>query len=453
LLDHLLNAPRPWLPRLRSIALRSIALGLLLLSSPVRPAAAAPQAGAMTLNEAYQHALKLSEQVQISVQNRELAETTYTGALTIMGPQIGLNANANYQGRGGTEANVVGQPASAALQNGYSVGMTAFVNQPLFRRQIFDARRAAALGIEGAAENLRRAKQQLMFDVTASFIAVLQSRQQVTIAQGAIKRAETQLASATGRVKVGGALPTEVLLAQIELSRAQIFLNNAEGGQRQQESNFERYVGQPPPATLTLPPTPRPTSDALDRAIVDRPDVRALHFASLQSRALVGQLQGRLFWPTLDLGLYAGYTIGANSGSPRPPDYSVPNYGVIGTLSVPLFQGGDEWIQVKLQRRRASIAAYNESFQRRIVADDVRRALARVEIARRAIDIATEQHKIAQQNYQLVSNHYKLGVATLLMVVTAQGAAFEAETNKALAQYEHELATYQLLFAEGKIEL
>jgi outer membrane protein TolC len=248
-------------------------------------------------------------------------------------------------------------------------------------------------------------------------------------------------------------LETQVLLAQIELNRAQTSLNAANGVRLRQESGFERLVGHPPPDVLALPPTParEAIESAVSRAPEDRADLRSLRYATLEARAVVSQLQSRILWPTLDAVFQGGYIVEAQSGP--GPDFRFPTYGISGVLSVPLFQTGDEWIQIRLQKQRSYIAAYQESLLRRQVGDDVRQAVARLETADKAIEIAIEQQSTAQKNYQAVSNQYKLGRATELDVVTAQGAVFEAESNRTSAQYERELATYQLLFAEGQIRL
>lgn len=401
----------------------------------------------LSLSEAYNLALRTSEQVQVAAGQRDLANTTYTQQLTLVAPTVAGTLTGRYQN------NAKSQPTGLGIQAPYQVTALATITQPIFRRQIFDARRQAALGIEGAEQQLVRAKQQLMFDVATIFIGVLEARTQVIIAQGAVQRAEQQVTAATDKQRAGAALLTAVLLAQIELNRAQVSVNTAEGALKQQQSMFERLIGVAPPSVLTLPPTPsqEALTQAMERAPNDRPDLRALHFTTLQSRAVVSQLQSQILWPTLDVTFAGGYLVTAlPSGS---NDFRFPTYGVTGVLTIPLFQQGNEWVNVKLQKERTYIAAYNESLLRRQVGDDVRKALASLETADKAIEIATAQQKTAQKNYELVSLQYKVGKALSLDVLTAQGAVFEAETNRAQSQYQRELATYQLLFAEGKIKL
>lgn len=408
---------------------------------------------ALTLHEAYALALRQSEQVDIAAVNRELASGAYTGALTAIGPSVAVTTTATYQNYVDAPA-PPGQPAGS-LQPPYSVTTRALAALPIFRRSVFDARRAAKLGVEGADALLVRARQQLMIDVATAFIGVLQARQQVTISQNALNRADAQAQVVTGQLRAGGALKTAELLAQLDVRRAQAQLVASQGVLRQHESSFERLVGVPAPAHLDLPPTPMKDAYVdLDRTgPVRRPDLRALHLATDQARATVTYLQNKIFWPILDLNLYAGYVHVANTSPTATTDLSYPIYGLTGAVTVPLFQTGDEWLQVRLQRQRVSLAVDQESLLRRQIDDDVRQALARIETANRAIDVANEQVKIALQNYQQVTTVYKLGRATALEVTTALNFVSEAETSRLQAAYERELATYTLLFSEGKIDL
>jgi outer membrane protein len=411
----------------------------------IASAAVAEPAGTMPLGDAYHLALRQSEQVLIAIANRDLADTTYTGALTVMGPTAVVRSSAIYQ----NEASVLvtpGQP-DQRVQYQYTWGAQATLTQPLFRRQIFDARHAAEIGIQSAEAALARSRQQLMFAVTQAFIDVLRKRQQLIVAQDAIKRAELEVDSAVKRFKSGGELPTAELLARIDLDRAQITANAAIGALASSDSVFERLVGTRPPEHLVLPATPSIPADPdmVTNSQANRPDVLALHYATEQARATVSQLQGRIFWPTLDLSLQAGYFL--------TPTAAFPSYGIGGTLTVPLFQTGDEWIQVKLQRQRVQLAVANESFLRRQVGDDVRIAFARLHTAEKALQIADDQIKTANKHYGFVTNQYKVGVAKALDLVTAQAAVVEAETNKILATYDREEASYQVLLAEGKLSL
>lgn len=431
--------------------LRAIVFGASLLACAASSRAEVEH-GELTLSEAFRLAVRNSEQVKIAQGNLEIADATYTEQLTIMGPTVSGVVAGTRQNNAKAQPQP-GLPAGTGLQPPYNAQMLVQWQQPIFRASVFDARRAAKIGIESQEQNVVRARQQLMYDVATLFIGVLQARQQIIIAQGSVARAEQSLAATNKRFKVGAILKTQVLLAQIELNRQQIALATAEGNARQAESQLERITARRPPEVLTLPPTPaqEAVEAAMAKAPEDRPDLLALHYAADQARAQVSALKAKIFWPTLDATFRGGYVMSAFSS--QPGDFRIPTYGITGVLTIPFFQTGDEFIQVRLQKQRAFIASYQETFLRRQVGDDVRRAIARLEAADKNIAIAAEQFKTAEQNYQAVLNQYNLGAATQLDLVTAQGALTEAAGNRANAGYEREYATYQLLFAEGKIQL
>jgi outer membrane protein TolC len=415
---------------------------------------AAP-AGTLTLNEAYRMALAHSEQVQEAIANLRIAEDTYTDALTVVGPKLSVTGQGLYENA------AAGTLAPGKLPQGqqapYTVTVIATLTQPVLRRYMWDQRRAGKLGIVSSDATVLRAKQQLMFDVTTAFIGVMQNRAQYIIAEGAVKRASLQLQNAEIRVNSGGELATAKYLAQIDLNRAQIQLNTADGSTQIVESQLQRLIGMPPPETLLLPPTPQveALADAIDHSRKERADLKSLRYATLQAQATVSQLQNHIFWPTLDIQFFGGYIVAGNeTGTPGAPrDFRFPTYGMGANLVIPIFQGGDEFVQVSLQRRRVSFAAAAESLQWRQVQDDVREADSRLEIAKKGMSIAAEQEKAARNNYDLTDRSYRLLGGSLIPLVTAQAAVFEAQTNRVLAVYAYELAVYQLLFSEGKIDL
>ncbi len=245
---------------------------------------AAP-AGSLTLNEAYRMALAHSEQVQEAIANLRIAEDIYTDALTVVGPKLSVTGSALYENA------AAGTLAPGHLATGqqppYGTQIEATLSQPILRRYLWDQRRAGKLGIVSSDATVLRAKQQLMFDVTTAFIGVMQNRQQYIIAEGAVKRATLQLQNAETRVNSGGELATAKFLAQVDLNRAQIQLNTADGSTQIVESQLQRLIGMPPPETLLLPPTPQveALADVIEHSRKERADLKV---AALRDNAGFG---------------------------------------------------------------------------------------------------------------------------------------------------------------------
>jgi outer membrane protein TolC len=432
---------------LRWSAKLSLAFGLGLASISV--AQQPPPAGArqsLTLAEAYSLALTRSETVLVAETNVADAKSRHLGAWSQIGPRVqGIGTALFQQEQRDTQSPMMPQPLVTPPEQ-VIVGGT--LTQPLFRRQVFPARAAGALGVESNQASLARTREQLMMDVSTSFIGVLRSRQQIHLAENAVHRAEAQLQSATTRVKVGAGLKTAELLAQIDVSRARVQLVNAEGEERNQEIGFERLMGLPPPATLVLPSTPAiPPVDQL-QGQSNRNDLRATRFLKLQSRATEDLWKGKIFWPTLDLQGTLFYS--------NPVGVFTPNalvWTASAVLTIPLFQTGDEWVQLRLQKIHSDAVSLQERLLQKQVTEDVRRAANHVETATRAVTLSEQQVQIAQQNYTLVVNQFKLGATSFLEVANAQSALTEAENLRLVSGYERELAVYQLLFANGTLKL
>jgi outer membrane protein len=405
-------------------------------------------------------ALRRSETVQLADFDIRAAELTLKDAWALIGPTL----TGTVTGFAGGDSilhlkNIQVDPTTLAIQSvtdrdvvfrrAYQLTAAGILAQPLFRRALFPAREAGRAGVEATQALSARAREQLMIDVTSAFINVLRARQQVEVAKNSAKRAEAQLAGAKTRLKVGGGNKTAELLAAIDVSRARILVIRIEGDRQATEATFERLIGIAPPGELVLPPTPevaRSLSAALDVSRV-RTDRLALHHRTEQARAQTGVLKARIFWPTLD----ATGTV----STVYPAGFSGQslNWSAIGLLSVPLFQTGDEWVQMRLQQVAAGQAALQESLLDKRITEDVKQAMVRLETTKQALETSVALAETATENYRLVSSQFKIGATTFLEVTNAQAALVDAENLRLVAQFDRELAVYQLLFSTGQLRL
>ncbi len=404
------------------------------------PAQAEGPLTAITLQDAYQRALDRSEDTGIAQQNIEQAEVTRRATWVAIAPQASITGFGLVQNR----APFVQSPQLQAEGR---------VLQPIFRRGFFASREAAHFGVEAATLFLERARQQVMLDVTTAFVAVLRSRQAVLVADAAVQRAEAQVSSATARVQAGGALRTAQLQATISFRQAQVDRVRIGQDLKIQELEFERLVGIGPPATLSLPVTPAlPGLAEAVASSLERKDLRALQQQASAARALEQSLGG-LRWPRLDL------LFRYDQAYPRNPPIPPSSEGLpltvqgIAQLTLPLFQGGDEFFRVEAQRVIAEVALLRTHQLVKQIAEQLRSALSELETAKRSFALAELQIKDAQENYALVTTQFKLRTVTFLEVATAQSALTNAENLLLISNFDRELAAYRLLFAIGTLQL
>jgi outer membrane protein TolC len=416
------------------------AIALLLLGG----ARARAEIDGLTLAEACARAFAISEAVHTAEENVREARTRHRGALTLIGPQIALQASGFVQNRI-ESSDVVPNQATGMLELkattpqpllGMSAGATLI--QPIFRRSLFPARTAAQHGVESSEAALRRTREQVTLDVTEAFVAILRDREEQRVDGGAVTRAESTLALARGRIKAGGSLPSAEPLAAVSVEAARVRLARSDGALRADEATFQQLV---------LPATPDPAAlaQALDLA-QRRSDLQAAGSRVLQSRSLESSLAGSILWPKLDLTGTYSYSYPAEFGVTH-------SWNASAVLTVPLLQSGDEWTQLKLQSIETEIRTLDKSLLGKQITEDVRRAAADVEVATRVAKLAQSQLEAAQRYYDLIERQLKLGAVSFLEVTISQNTLTDAEHQRVAATFDRELAVYRLLFASGSLRL
>jgi outer membrane protein len=281
--------------------------------------------------------------------------------------------------------------------------------------------------------------------VTSVFVSVLRSRRQTEVAKAGLERAVAEKTSAAARVKAGGALRTSLLQAGLSVRRAEAQLLGAQRDARQQEVTFERIMGLRP-ATLKLSPErqPVPLAEArLDLARA-RADVRATRLVADAARHRVREARAAR-WPSLDAQLsYIAPSVGQVTST-------FHQFSGSAVLSVPLFQSGNEYVAERMAVLEAQTAMMEEMRQWKLVEEEVQVAALELETAERTAEIAELQLAEARENYELVTNQYRLRTVTFLEVTSAQSVLSEAESLGVNASFDRELAAYRLLHAVGKL--
>jgi outer membrane protein len=398
----------------------------------------------LTLDEAYKLARARNESVEIRKQQQSSARVEEDTAWNPMRPNAVLSGTGVFE----REQAIPGAMGNVDVFTQQYASAFALVTQPLFRRGIGDARDAAQIGVAAAGANETRSEEQLMIEVTAVFLAVLEAREQVRVAKDAQTRAEQQLSQTEARVRAGGALKTAEQLSAIDVDRAKLDVVRAEREVQEQSVEFERLVGEPPPASMAMPAAGDVPSveDCLHRAL-QRGDSRALHLLAEQSHHREGALAGKL-WPTLDAQAGIDYWTYL-----FPLGNNVYEWNARVVLTVPVFQGGSVRADIRQQEIRSQIAELDAARLDKQITSEVKRAAQRLEAALKSVQIAEDEAKIAQEHYALITAQYKVGAVTILDVTNAQGVLTESDRERTVTRFERELAKYELLFASGLLRL
>jgi outer membrane protein len=358
---------------------------------------------------------------------------TDTGAVAARTFSLGAQqrvpwSNGTLEATGALRTDPLADPAL-----GRASDLSLSLKQPLLRgfgptasfREITLARRAR----EAQERAFVRQEQDLIVRVTASFYQVVRQRQLMTVARQSLDRSENLLRASEARMRAGLASKLDVYRAELSLSYAQTAMISAETELQTGLEDFRVLLGRNPmdavePAAVTLSEDEHlqlrlePLPVLVDRALANRLDLQETHdlvddarrTASLARQNLLPQLDLTASMTRKGLGPSFGSSLGA-LGDNRVEMFLSTSY--------PLERSSD-----RLSKALAdmAVAASQRSFaQRRLeIEAEVRQAVRNldrivknVELQRKGVDLAAQQHRLATLRYQR-------GIASNFDVVEAE---------------------------------
>jgi outer membrane protein TolC len=278
---------------------------------------------------------------------------------------------------------------------------------------------AAEARVESARAQLETART--LYDQT------LQRRNVGLVAQIDVNRSLVQQQTQQQRVVT---LENDLAKLKINLAR----LTGLEPNERY-ELNDKVPFSEPPALTLT---------DALKQAFDTRPDLRASEGeVRAAERARSAARAERL--PSLAFSADYG-AIGIN------PAQSRGTFTVVGTLRVPIWQGGRtegviEQSEAVLDQRRAEL----EDLRGRIESD-VRDAFLDLQAAANQVEVARNNQQVARDTLDLARQRYDAGITDTLEVVQSQEGVATADLDYITSLFAHNLAKLSLARALGRAE-
>mgnify|MGYP000064831173 FL=1 len=335
-----------------------------------------------------------------------------------------------------------------------NLGRTDFtIRMPLFTGGRIINEIAAAELVRQAEENrLARTGEELVFNVSSFFYAILGERkviQSLEFSVGAmeehLKRVNALLAAQkAARVDL---LRTEVRLADLRQSLVKeqnvlALQKRVLAGLMGLDYDTERFGVE---GKLTFEEVSLDAGVLTAEALDDRPDYLAARSRlEAQARRVDVARAGHL--PTVSV--VANYGLRTDLSE---HDEDTGNVGVAATF--PLFEGGR--VMARVEEERANLAAAQERLRKlelqirqevETAVLEVRSSSERVRALAKAIDQGRESLRIERQKYDL-------GLGSITDVLDAQSALLQAETNTYRAMADFRLALARLDLATGKKRL
>jgi outer membrane protein len=227
----------------------------------------------------------------------------------------------------------------------------ATLTQPIYAGgKTIDATREAKNAVYAQRAKLLAAEQSVFLSVVTDYVTVITDTHLLALDRNNVEVLRRQLQATNDQFNIGDITLTSVAQARAALAQAQSQVSIAVGNLQIAQENFRHDVGQypdvlTPPQPLELPVASQDEAGALARN--NNPNVIAAEFSNASDKDAIDVAFSALL-PQVSLQA-SGY-LESNPNGPRSRN---SGGSVLGELSVPLYQGGQEYAAIRQARAKA----------------------------------------------------------------------------------------------------
>ena len=227
----------------------------------------------------------------------------------------------------------------------------ATLTQPIYSGgKTVDATRQAKNAVYAQRAQLLAAEQQVFLNVVTDYVTVITDTHLLALDQNNVVVLQRQLQATNDQFNIGDITLTSVAQAQAALAQAKAQVAIALGNLQTSKENFRHDVSQypgdlTPPQPLNLPVASADTAGAI--AQHNNPNVIAAEFGHAADQDAIDVAFSALL-PQVSIQA-SGYM----ESNPSGPESRLSGGSVLGQLTVPLYQGGQEYAAIRQARAKA----------------------------------------------------------------------------------------------------
>ncbi|MBW2108046.1 MAG: TolC family protein [Deltaproteobacteria bacterium] len=335
------------------------------------------------------------------------------------------------------------------------------LTQPLFAGgRLVNEIKAATLLQQAAMHQFSRTRQELIFNVSSTFYAILAQRKVVASLRFSEKTLEEHLKQVESLIAQKRAARVDRLRTQVRIADVRQRLTQARNVLSVQRRVLANLMGVgdrkgPLRVSGTLAKTdegPLVVEDKIKSAFEHRKDYLAARDA-LEAQAKKVDAARAGHWPTISLqGSYGMRWADNPTDYPTGTDAS-EELGRVGLfVDLPLFESGQ--IAARVREARATLGAFQERLRalKLRIRLEVETAALNIDTARKRIDTTEKAIAQAKESLRIEREKYNQGKGAMIDVLDAQSALLDSETNyfRALADYLTAIAQMRLATGEVK---
>jgi len=311
--------------------------------------------------------------------------------------------------------------------------------------------RQAESQVMGARETLRVTEQQVLLDSATAYMNLLRDQAILALNRSNVEVLTEQLKQTRDRFNVGEVTRTDVAQAESRLAAGRSQLLNAQSNEVTSVANYRRVIGVDPGKLAAGTPvdrfSPGVLKTAIDQGEQQSPSVLAamygVDFAQLGVKVSEGSL-------------YPNLSVTASASKNFDPVYNVSKQtlaSVVGTLTVPIYQGGGEYSLIRQSKETLGQQRLNLDMNRDQARETVVQSWGQLDASKAEIESTTAQVNAAEIALNGVREEARVGQRTTLDVLNAQQELVNARVALVTAQHDRVVASYTLLAAVGGLAM
>ena len=404
------------------------------------------QQPAITLAEAIRRSERVQPDVVRAASDVRTAGARRRSAWGAFLPSLSASTSASdFRSEGASRIDPVTGLLTSGNSSNRSVSTSLSASVDLFTGFRRGAELRAARASENAADaSLVDARFQQALTTTNQFLDALAAAQLLRVRETSVRRAEQQLKVSVAKLRAGSATRSDSLRSLVTLGNARLDQLTTQTDLAAAEANLGRLIGE----TGRV----RAADDSAFYVILPALDTQALRLevasrsprvqsatASVASARATARASRSSYWPTLALNANTGW-----NGS-RVNDYDLLNQRQVSlSLRWNLFDGFDRELTITQREADVDVAEASASDAQRAVQADLELRLAEMDAANARIQITQTSVVAAGEDLRVQQERYRLGVSTIVDVLTSQEALNQAEVDVVNARFDYLRAKAQV---------
>jgi len=418
--------------------------------SKPKKAAGAPSAMGVpdTIQEALALAYATNPTLQTSRAQLRATDENVPKALAGWRPTIVISASAG-KGYGYQTSTQFGQQTATSLSSTVDQ-VQGTLTQPVYTggkvpAQLHQARNQ----VYATRAQLLASEETVLFNSAQAYVNVVQDEQLLQIDINNEKILTKQLQSTNDRFRVGELTRTDVAQAEASLASATAQRETAEGTLQAARATYEQYIGVAPPAHLS-PPQPlrlpvRTIGAAQTLAGRNNPNVVSALFNDAAAHDAFDVAYAALM-PNVGIQI-----TGVHNKNSFGPGFAENGGQLLGTLSLPIYQGGSEYATIRQARQQEIQARKQLEDQRRTAVQLAASAWEQLAAARASIASNRSAVRANEIAVEGLEREALVGSRTTLDVLIGIQSLLTAETSLVQSLASLVTSSYQVAQAVGRL--